>query len=91
MRKNNKLINQMRMLAEINTANACNKASDIMVPEIYASVALALNDVCQFDYDQINEVFCKSQHIWEQFEGKPDDMIKLCEEKTGICVKKGGD
>ena len=88
---NKRFINQMRILAELNKNKYFNQAADALVPEVYAAIALAMNDVCDFGYDEINAVFAKSQQIWQDFEGKPEDMINLCEEKTGICMKKGGD
>lgn len=81
----------MRLFAELNKADSISKATDVIVPEIYAAVAIALSNVCDFKYEQINEIFAESQRIWTEFEGKPEDMIALCEEKTGICMKKEGD
>ena len=42
MSKNNKLINSMKALAKQNQARNVAKASNEMVPIIYASIALAL-------------------------------------------------
>lgn len=87
MRKNNKLINQMRIMAELNKADSINKAADMVVPILYAAVAIALHNVNNFEYEQINEVFAESQRIWAEFSGRPEDMIALCEEETGIVLK----
>lgn len=89
MGKNNKLINQLRNRAELNKADAINKAADMVIPEIYAALALALHRVNGFGYDRINNVFAESQQIWSSFQGKPEDMIALCEQETGIILKKG--
>ena len=86
MGKNNRLINSMKMLAEQNQANNLAKASDEVVPVIYAAVALALHNACGFGYRRINEVFVESQRIWEEFADTPDEMIKLCKEQTGIDI-----
>ncbi len=57
MAKNNKFINKMRVLAELNKADAINKASDKIIPEIYEAVAIALHNECGFGYERINEIF----------------------------------
>ena len=89
MGKNNKLINQMRLLAAMNKADAISRASDQMVPELYAAMAIALHRVRGFDMEQIEEIFAESQKIWQEFEGEPDEMIELCEKETGIAVRGG--
>ena len=86
MGKNNRLINSMKALAKQNQAKNFAKASDEMVPVIYAAMALALHSTCGFGYKRINDVFVESQRIWEKFAGTPDEMIKLCKEQTGISV-----
>ena len=89
MGKNNKLINSMKALAQQNKAKNVAKASNEMIPVIYAAMALALHNTCGFGYKRINNVFVESQRIWEEFAGNLDDMIKLCEEQTGISVAIG--
>ena len=86
MSKNNRLINSMKALAEQNQVKNFAKASDEMVPVIYAAMALALHSTCGFGYKRINDVFVESQRIWEEFAGTPDEMIKLCKEQTGISI-----
>lgn len=86
MGKNNRLINSINAIAKRKQDENVEKASDQMVPQIYAATALALYRTCGFDYEQINSVFVESQHIWEEFVGAEDEMIDLCENKTGISV-----
>lgn len=86
MGKNNKLINSLNEIAQRNRAQNVGIAANQMVPQIYAAVALALHSTCGFGYKRINDVFVESQHIWERFDGKGEDMIKQCEEVTGIIV-----
>ena len=86
MGKNNKLINQMKALAARNQVQAIEKASDEMVPAIYAAMALALHRTYGFGYKRINSIFAESQRIWEEHVGNLDDMIRLCEKETGITV-----
>lgn len=86
MGKNNKLINQMRLIAAANRAEAIDKASDEMVPVIYAAMALALHKTYGFGFERIDRVFLESQKVWEEFVGRPDEMIQLCENETGITV-----
>lgn len=90
MGKNNNLINSMKLLAERNRIQNVEKASNEIIPPVYAAVALALHKKCGFGYKRINDVFVESQRIWEEFSGSPDEMVKLCEEKTGISVVLGG-
>lgn len=86
MGKNNRLINSINAIADRKQQENIEKAADQMVPQIYAAMALALYRICGFEYEQINAVFLESQQIWENFIGDPDEMTKLCEEETGICV-----
>ena len=86
MSKNNKLINQMKALAARNLEEAVDKASDEMVPVIYAAMALALHRTYGFGFQRIDHVFLESQRIWEDFAGNPKEMIRLCEKETGITV-----
>lgn len=86
MGKNNRLINSINAIAKRKQYKNVEKASDQMVPQIYAAMALALYRTCGFDYEQINSVSVESQHIWEEFAGAGDEMIELCEKETGISV-----
>lgn len=87
MSKNNKLINQLRIRAELNKANAINKAADEIIPILYAALALALNREFGFGHDRIERAFAESQRIWTEFSGNPEEMIALCEEETGIEIR----
>ena len=90
MGKNNRLINQMNALAQKHQRENVEIATNEMVTQIYAAMALSLHRTCGFGYKRITDVFAESQRIWESFSGKGDDMIKLCEEETGITIQ-GGD
>lgn len=86
MSKNNKLINSMKIMVERNRKEYVEKASNDIVPPIYAAIALALHKECGFGYKRINDVFLSSQNIWESHVGNLQAMIDLCEEETGIKV-----
>lgn len=58
--------------------------NSIMVPSIYASLAIALRRKFNFSYDKINRVFTESQNIWNDFDGDLRAMIIKCYEETGI-------
>lgn len=90
MGKNNKLINQLRLRAELNKADAINKASDQIIPVLYAALALALHRVCGFGHDRTERVFEESQKIWTEFSGQLEEMIELCEKETGIEIRSKG-
>lgn len=89
MAKNNRLINQLNEIARRNRKMNVDIASDKMVPQIYAAVAIALHRTYGFGYERINKVFGESQRIWEEFSGDIEGMTKLCEEETGITIEGG--
>lgn len=86
MSKNNKFINSIKEIARRKQSENIEKAADQMTVQIYAAMAIALHRAYGFGYERINRVFLESQHIWEDFAGKADDMVKLCKEETGIDV-----
>lgn len=57
-----------------------------VVPKVYASIAIALHRNCGWDYEKINEVFAESQNIWTEYVDLGVDMLKACEEETGIAL-----
>lgn len=89
MGKNNRLINQLKKIAKRNREMNVEIASDEIVPQIYAAIAIALHRSERFGYQRINRVFAKSQQIWEKFEGRADEMVELCEKETGIKIEGG--
>lgn len=84
MGKNNRLIEQMKTIARRNRANNVQIASNAIVPQVYAAIAIALHRELGWGHTRINRLFVASQKIWEQFNGKPSDMIELCEKETGM-------
>lgn len=89
MGKNNRLINQLNAIASRNRQLHVEEASDKMVPQIYAAMAIALHRSEKFGYERINRVFLESQHIWEDFSGNIEEMIELCEKETGVRIEGG--
>lgn len=79
MAKNNDLINRYKMLYE--------KVQQI-VPEVYAGIALALYRKHGWTYEQINDLFCESQEIWQECVDLDINMVQMCEEETGIDVQR---
>lgn len=86
MSKNNKLINSIKEIARRKQSENIEKAADQMTVQIYAAMAIALHRTCGFGYGRINKVFLESQHIWESFVGRADEMVELCREEIGIDV-----
>lgn len=89
MKRNDKLINSLAKVAARNRAVNVALASDEMVPQMYAAMAIALKQEYGFGFERIDRVFKASQTIWEDFVSKGMsgcDMAKLCEEMTGIKV-----
>lgn len=86
MGKNNRLINSINAIAKRKQDENVGKAADQMVPQIYAAMAIALHRTYGFGYERINRVFVESQKIWMNFDGRGEEMVKLCEKETGVTV-----
>lgn len=77
MGKNNAFINRQKRLAkEIND----------ITPKVYAGLALALHRKHGWGYKRINDLFLESQNIWNECVQSGVDMLKMCEDETGIEV-----
>ena len=83
MAKNKNFINSQKLLYQ--------KIADT-VPQIYASVALALwNTLGGSDVEKqeaIESIFAESQEIWQKCADNNEDMIQMCEEVTGFDVRR---
>ena len=79
MGKNNNLINKYKLLY---------KKIDQITPEVYAGIALALHRKCGWGYKRINDLFVESQTIWNECVNSGINMVEMCEEETGIEVRK---
>lgn len=74
---NKRLVNQYKaMYQQINQ----------ITPQVYAGIALALYRKHGWGYNRINDLFAESQIIWQECVDSGVDMIKMCEEETGIEV-----
>lgn len=87
MGKNNRLINSLNEIAKRNRVENINKASNEIVPQMYAAMAIALHRSEKFGYARINRAFAESQKIWESFNGHISEMVDLCEKETGIKIE----
>ena len=77
MAKNNKLVNQYKeMYKQINQ----------ITPKVYAALAIALHREYGWGYTRIARAFAASQNIWDESNELGIDMIKMCEEETGITL-----
>ena len=77
MAKNNKLVNQYKeMYKQINQ----------ITPKVYAASAIALHREYGWGYTRILRTFTASQDIWDESNERGIDMIKMCEEETGITL-----
>ena len=88
MAKNNYFINQAKIIAK--KKKILNQGINDTVPSIYAAIALALHRSGVLD-DDINYIFSLSQSIWYESIEKGIDMIKMCEEETGISLQNKQD
>lgn len=78
MGKNNDLINRYKQLY---------KKIEMITPQVYAGIALALHRRYGWGFKRINDLFAESQDIWEECLTKDINMIQMCEEETGIDVR----
>ena len=77
MAKNNKLVNQYKeMYKQINQ----------ITPKVYAALAIALHREYGWGCTRILRTFTASQDIWYGSNERGIDMIKMCEEETGITL-----
>lgn len=75
------LMRRLKKLEELTKRN---------VPEIYACFAKVLYEEYNMDGDQIEELFNRTQEVWNENAERMDTMVQWCEETTGICLR-GGD
>ena len=77
MAKNNKLVNQYKeMYKQINQ----------ITPKVYAALAIALHREYGWGYTRILRTLTASQEKWDEIDERDIDMIKMCEEETGITL-----
>ena len=79
MGKNNILIEQYKTMY---------KKIQQITPEVYAGIALALHRKYGWGYKRINDLFLESQNIWNECVNSSINMVEMCEEETGIEVRK---
>lgn len=79
MAKNNILIEQYKTMY---------KKIQQITPEVYAGIALALHRKYGWGYKRINDLFLESQTIWNECVNSGINMVEMCEEETGIEVRK---
>lgn len=75
MAKNKALMNGVKILY---------KKIQSITPEIYASFALVLSRNYGWTHEQIEELFARSQQLWEEVSNSDLNMIQMCDEETGI-------
>lgn len=80
MKKNNNNILIARELQKIK-----NRIKWV-VPAVYASFCKVLFEQYGWESDQIEELFKKTDEEWAASEENDFDMIKWCEDTTGILV-----
>ena len=78
MGKNNKLINQFKLM---------HQHIQNLTPEIYAAIAIAMHRN-GYTFEDIELIFAESQEIWTECVQSGVNMQKMCEEETGIDVMK---
>ena len=94
MPKNDKLINNLRMIAARNREMNVAAAAEQDTPAIYAAIAIALHRLLLLESDEdkvdaINTIFAESQEIWIDCVERGVDMVKYCKDETGIDIRGG--
>lgn len=84
MAKNNKLINNLLQIHRRTEADAVAKASDVITPKIYASIALVLHRNYGWGHKRINNLFNASQEMWRE---NGWEMCEECFKETGILLE----
>lgn len=76
---NKRLVNQFKaMYQQINQ----------ITPQVYAGIALSLHRKYGWGFKRINDLFTESQAIWQECVDSGVNMIKMCEEETGIDIQR---
>lgn len=91
MAKNNQLINSLKEIARRNRENNILVASERDTPQIYSVIAMALYNLFDTNEDEkvewIEQVIAESQRIWNEAVWQNKDVIQMCEDLTGICMR----
>lgn len=91
MAKNNQLINSLKEIARRNRENNILAASEKDTPQIYSVIAMALYNLFDTNEDEkvewIEQVIAESQRIWNEAVWQNKDVIQMCEDLTGICMR----
>lgn len=82
MAKNRALIEQAKTLAKLR------EQINQITPEVYAGIALALHRKYRWGYKRINALFAESQDIWNECVHTDLNMIQMCENETGIELRR---
>lgn len=90
-----KMSTALSLLAAASQEVIIDKAGDVILPHIYAALAIALHEVYGWGHKRIDRAFTRSQQIWQGYadRGEEQSMIDLCYQLTGIQVvrkDKGG-
>ncbi len=84
MAKNNALINTYK--------NLQRKTAETL-PNLYAAMAIALwEGLAMPEADKveaITDIFTRSQELWQDCVDNDVDLLKMCEELTGIDIMRG--
>lgn len=83
--KNNYLINQMKEIERIKAE--LQEAINTDTAHIYACFCLALYEHYNWGPDEIEELFCLTNQLWDENLERMDSMIEWCEQTTGIEIR----
>lgn len=76
MAKNNKLINQFKLM---------HRHIQNLTPDIYSAIAIAMHRKGH-SFESIEEIFAESQVIWGECYQNGVSMPEMCKDETGIDV-----
>ncbi len=71
----------------LKQCKAMYKQINLITPNLYAGIALALHRKYGWGFKRINDLFNESQEIWTECVQSDLDMTEMCLNETGIDVQ----
>lgn len=77
---------RVAMLMGQYRAEEFSKLTNNLVPCVYSAIAISLYEK-GWRHQRINDLFIRSQEIWEEYCNDDGTMMDTCERLTGIAVR----
>lgn len=83
-RRNERIIDQVNALAARHRSENIDRLTRRMTPQFYAATAVTLHRTFGFGQQRILRVFEDVRALWEEYEGRGDELVNLCRDETGV-------